>query len=197
MVAMQKMTATWTGFTGAPGTTTVFWNGGTLVNPSQLKTFFDAYAAYIPNTVSILVNASGQYVESTTGLVTGTWSMSGPAPTIGTATGGVLLTAQGAQVRLETGQFRRGKHIRGRFYLIPCYSSILQSTGVISTTAKSALDAALQTMNSNTGGMFGMWHRPLKDYSVKPPLLKEPGEWISVPSATVNTKVAVLTSRRD
>lgn len=197
MTTMQKMTATWTGFTGAPGTTTIYFQGASIVGPGVLKTFFDAWAPFIPNTVSVQVNATGELVEPTTGQVTGTWSVAPVAAVVGSAVGGVLVVTQGVQMRLETGSFRRGKHIRGRFFCIPSSSAVLASNGTVASNAISALTAAGNSLVTGSNAQLGVFHRPLKDYSVKPPVIKEQGEFIPASTCTPLSKVAVLRSRRD
>lgn len=197
MVTMQKMTATWTGFTGAPGTTSIFFQGSSIIDPSVLRTFFVAYAPYIPPTVTIQVNSTGELVEPTDGKVMGTWSGTAPAAVVGTGTGTSLLATEGAQVRIETGAFRRGKHIRGRFYLIPSATSILQSNGTIAGSAVTALQAAADTLRSQSAAQIGVFHRPVYDYTVKPPLLKTAGEFIGSTNLVVLSKTASLRSRRD
>lgn len=197
MVSMQKMTATWQGFTGAPGTSTFWMQGSSILDPGLIKTFFDAYAPYIPSTVTIQVNGTGELVDPLTGQVTGTWSGTTPAVTTGSAGAGVLQVSSGPQVRVETGAFRRGKHIRGRIFLVPVSSVALATNGLLSSTAQTALQTAATNLRSASGAQWGVFHRPVKDTSVSPPVVKEQGEFIASSSVVVLTKMASLRSRRD
>jgi hypothetical protein len=194
---MQKMTATWTGWSGAPGTTSIYFQGAAIVNPSVLKAFFDAVAPYTPTTVTIQVNNSGELVDPPSGKVTGSWSTSSVASTAGTATAQAMTPSSGIQVRIETGTFRDGKHIRGRFYLIPGATGSYTNTGQITGTVTSAIQTAANTLVSASGSQIGVYHRALYDTSVKPPVLKRSGEFIVAQSLLVLGKPASLTSRRD
>lgn len=196
MVSMQKMTATWTGFTGAPGTTSVFFQGSSIVNPQILKTFLDSWAGNIPAAVKIQVNGSGELVEPTDGKVVGTWTGVTPALITGTGTGSLNLSV-GMQLRIETGAFRNGKHIRGRFYLIPSTGGTFDSIGAVTSTVVSTVQAAANTLLTASGSQIGVFHRPVYDRTVKPPVLTRPGEFIPAASLVALSKGAVLTSRRD
>lgn len=196
MVTMQKAVAIWSGFTGAPGYSTLWFQGSSIIDPSVIFGLFNAYAPYIPTTVSIAVQNTGELVEPTDGKVMGTWA-SGTIQTVtGTGTSALSPTA-GLQVRIETGAFRRGKHIRGRVFFIPMGSANFATGGVLNAAMVSAMQTAANNLRSASGAQWGVFHRPVYDRTVKPPVLKTPGEFIASQSVFVPSKVCSLTSRRD
>jgi hypothetical protein len=197
MVSMQKMTATWTGWAGAPGTSTFYFQGTTILDPAIVHDFFAAAAPYLPASTRIQVNGSGELVDPLNGQVVGTWSATTPAVVPGTGAGGIPQLATGPMARLETGSYRRGKHIRGRLFLIPSQSVALDSTGMVATATVTALNTALNQLKAASGGQWAVFHRPTFQPGVKPPVLVNSGECIPIQSATLNSKPAVLRSRRD
>jgi len=196
MAGMQKRVCTWAGFTGAPGYTTFYFKGDTLQSEAQLTNLFAAVAGNLPPSITITIPNTGELVDPSTGEVTGTWTVGTQAVVTGTGTTALVPTS-GPQVRWTTGQFRRGHQVRGRTYFIPINAAAFATNGVIAATLVSGIQTAANNLINGSSGMFGVWHRPLKDYSVKPPILKDPGEWIPVTTATALAKPASLTSRRD
>jgi hypothetical protein len=194
---MQRVTATWNGWAGAPGTSTLWFQGSSIIPATTIKPLFDAWAPYIPSSINIQVNNTGELVDPDTGKVTGTWSSAAVASTPGTGTAATLLLAQGVQLRLDTGSYRNGKHIRGRIYFIPCLAAAVSSVGTVAAGVITAMDAAAASLSSASGAQWGVYHRALYDTSVKPPVLTRNGEFLAAPTIRTQSKVAVLTSRRD
>jgi len=197
MPSMQRVTATWTGFAGAPGTTTLWFQGSSIIAPTAIKPFFDAFAPYIPPAVSIQVNGNGELVDPLTGEVTGTWPGAAAGVTVGTGTASTLLLTEGPMMGLDTGAYRRGHQVRGRIFLIPCLAAAVSSTGAVAAPVITAMNTAATNLISVSGSQWGVFHRPLKDYSVKPPVIKESGEFIAAPFIGCHTKVGSIRSRRD
>jgi len=197
VAAMQKMTATWTGWAGAPGTSTFYFVGTSILDPLIVHDFFAAVAPYLPASTRIQVAGSGELVEPTNGQVTGTWNANVPAVVAGTGAGGVPQLAMGPQVRLDTGSYRRGKHIRGRIYLIPSQSVAMDSTGQVAAATVTAITGAATALKGSSAGQWCVFHRPTFQPGVKPPVLVNPGEAIAIQTTTCMAKPAVLRSRRD
>lgn len=196
MASMQKIVVQWNGFTGAPGYSSLFFKGDTLQSPNLVTNFFSAYGPYIPSTVHMVVPNNGELVDPSNGQVTGTWTLSSGTDIAGTGTGAISPT-EGPQVRWETGQFRNGKHIRGRTYFVPMGAANFATGGILNATMCNVLQQAADTLRTSSGGMLGVWHRPKFDHTQKPPVLVRPGEWIPTTSSVVPTKSVSLRSRRD
>jgi hypothetical protein len=197
MTIMQKMTATWTGWAGAPGTSTFWFQGASILDPVMVQQFFSAASPYLPASTRIQVAGTGELVDSTNGQVNGTWSMTQPALVSGTGAGGVPQLAMGPQIRIDTGAYRRGKHIRGRIYLIPSQSVAFDSTGMIAAATVTALTTAANALRTSSSGMWGVFHRPTYQPGTKPPVIVNQGEFIPATLVVCQAKPAVLRSRRD
>ena len=87
MATIIKQQAIWTGFTGAPGYTTWYFDGTTTTNVVQMRTFFDNIKGLLPSTVSVQVQNSGLTINDATGAAVGTWSQASAAIVTGTAVG--------------------------------------------------------------------------------------------------------------
>jgi hypothetical protein len=198
-MTLQKLQIQWAAGTsqwvGGPGYTSVFCNASSIAQPGPLQTFVTAILSYVPSGITLTVPNNGELIDETNGHVTGTWTTGSSTTQTATGTGSMLLTT-GPQVRLETGSFRRGKHIRGRLFLVPSHAGAIAGNGYLSATTANAVQAAADTLRTSWSGQWSVWHRPLYDYTVKPPVLKVPGEILPVTSVVCPTKPASLTSRR-
>lgn len=197
MPNIDKLVATWAGFSGSPGYTSFYFSAaqGPSMQP-KVVAFFQAIAPYITPNVTVTVPASGVTIDASTGQEVNAWSGGSSTLVTGTHTNLTFAPELGAMVRMETGQFRRGRRVRGRLFLVPISMGNFTAQGVLTTTAANAINAAATALNS-LQGQWIVWHRPLKDYSVKPPTLKETGEALPITSTTCPLKSTYLSSRRD
>jgi len=92
-------------------------------------------------------------------------------------------------VNWRTNDYRFGRRIRGRTFMVPLNSNAYEGDGTLSTAARGDLQTFADTMVSGTGGAeFGVWSRPRNGAG---------GVFATVTSGTVPDMAAVLRSRRD
>lgn len=194
-MTLSKAVISWTGIVGQPGYT-IFYASGNANVQAQLAPFFDAMKLYFPASVRIAIPNTGDIIEEADGRKTGTWGSGSTSVISGTGIG-TYSPASGALIKWGTSAFQRGRRVVGRTFLVPLTTSAYDANGQVAATATAAIQAAATSFITTSGGVLSVWHRPLMDYSVKPPVQKLPGAAVPIITATVPVKVAVLRSRRD
>lgn len=200
MVEMAKLTLDWTGFTGAPGYTNLYFRdfsqGGDIDQGivdgaiTKTDTWINAWNPFLPSTVNVKINPQVEIIEDTTGQLVRFMTGAPFQRANGSGTGNYS-AATGAVVNWYTTHVVRGRRLRGRSFLVPFSSSALNATGQIASGNAATLRTATNTFVSQTGaGDIGVWSRPSTPGG-------SDGIWALASSATVPEKVAVLRSRRD
>lgn len=199
MVEMAKIVVNWTGFSGAPGYTNLYFRDfgvgdidQAIVDGSITKAYnwMSSVASRVPASVTLSISSSVEIIESSNGQLQRFMQGTPPAAIVGTGTG-AYSAASGAVVNWYTDGVRNGRRIRGRSFLVPLAGSALDTNGTIADTQLAALRTASNGLITATGaGDFGIWARPTTPGGTD-------GQWNAVTSMTVPDKVAVLRSRRD
>ena len=195
--------AIWSGFTGAPGTSTfmvIDASQDSSVDPTSaaltsavgaIRQFFNGCASNLAASVVISFEGEAVLVDEQTGVVRGAQTYTVPSPVVGSGSSSVAAPA-GASVRWRTGSVINGRRVNGRTYLVPLYAGAYESNGSLQTTSVSAILTAAQALvtTSNASSTFRMavWHRPGTGAG---------GFAAPFTGATIKDEVAVLTSRRN
>ena len=82
MTDLYRCRASWTGFSGAPGVTTMYG----LVSGALVTTMHDLFVAlgpYLPDSVTVQVEATGDVIDDATGALTGAWTDTPVLPVVG------------------------------------------------------------------------------------------------------------------
>jgi hypothetical protein len=187
MTSILKVQAIWTGFIGAPGYTTHYFDGAALTIPAQMRVFFDAIKATLPPVVVVAPQNSGMIIEDSTGEAVGIWSQAAAATVTGTGSG-AYSAPSGAVVDWKTDDFVNGRHVQGRSFLVPLSGGAFQTDGTILGTQLTILQNAAAAYVAGAGGLLLVWHRPVDGAG---------GSSHAVTSALVPDKSCVLRSRRD
>jgi hypothetical protein len=193
---IEKCVLTWTGFTGAPGYTVLYFKAGSA-NSSQsaLKTFIVTVAQYIPSAITISFPAGGDVIDEATGKAVNTWSTTQQSAAVGTAAT-TWVSMAGAQTRWETGAFANGHRVRGRTFWVPLAIGNF-TQGLVTAACANGINSAATSYLGGISFAQLVWHRPVYDHSVKPPVLTRPGLGYPVASAVTPTKAVYLSERRD
>jgi len=195
---MNRMTMTWSGFSGAPGYTNLHFSAAltpTSTELSQTATkvhdFFYAWRSFLPNAVTINFPSELEEFSTTTGELVGTHGFTAPAAVVGTGGSAVFSSAVGACVNWKTNTVVNGRKLRGRTFMVPLQSlPSFDADGSLNPSARlTMLTACTNLMNDATGLPLFIWHRPSPGGS--------DGAAGSVTATTINDKTAVLRSRRD
>jgi hypothetical protein len=201
MAEIARVTARWTGFTGAPGFTVMHFRdfGGTFpteadvqVAVDRVRAFFDAIKLYIPSQVSIQVLGEVEVLEESTSTLLDVLVATTPAVVTGTAAAATAYAAAvGAVVSWRTGVVRNGRRIRGRTFVVPLAASAFDNTGTLVSTAVTAINNAATTLRDATSiADLGIYARPTAPGA-------SDGLWALVTGHQVPDMGSILRSRRD
>ena len=204
MTAMQRQRVVWTGFKGAPGLTTFYFNDA-AASQGAVHNFWSAMAVLLPSVVTISIEPGGDVIEDTTGALTGVWAGSLQAPIVGGAVGGVYSAPAGLLVRWETLVIRSGSRLRGRTFVVPVVTGAYQSDGTLEPASLAAAQlAASDFVGAVTPNML-VWQRPRVARAASVNGYGKPSKALAgragssgvVVQSSVPDEAVVLRSRRD
>lgn len=169
MANMLRVRTALNGWTGGPGLSTFYFDPGvTTVDAAmvtgvtgRVRSYFDAWKAYMPTANTAQVESVADIIDFTTGNLLGQVS-AGAAPAIVVGSGGVQGPAFACAVgRLTTNSFIGGKRLRGRTYAGPLAAPFTDST-VPEGGLLAAVQNGLVLLNTSGGGpVLVVWHRPV------------------------------------
>src|ERR1044071_8201166 len=148
---MQRVRCHWTGFPGAPGVNTLFFDDAPADPAPALHTFFDSIKTLLPTSVTVSIDNTGDLINEATGILSGTWSGTAGASVTGTVSA-LYAGASGACVDLVTSTVIGKRRLQGRMFLVPLCTDAYQSDGTIATSALGTLQAAANALLARTGG---------------------------------------------
>lgn len=189
MPNLQRMRVHWTGFSGAPGVNTLWFDDTSPADPAPaMRTFFEAIKAHLAQGVTIAYDNTGDLVSDATGAITGSWSGTAAANTSSTGAG-VYAAPVGACVTMRTASIINRRRLIGKMFLVPLDADSFDTTGRLNSTALSDINNAMATfLASAPGGAWSVWHRPKNGSG---------GSSSHVISAKATDLPATLRSRRD
>ena len=187
MAPIMRHRTTWTGFVGGPGVTTLYWDAATAVNLPAWNAFLLAIQARFPTVVTWQSQNQGDVLESTTGVISGSWSGPAQAAVSGTAVG-TYGAPIGMVVNWRTAGVVAGRRVRGRSFLVPMSGNSVDNDGSIIAAALTTVRGALATFQAAAAPGLQVWSRPEGGGG---------GSNHTVTSADVPDKTVVLRSRRD
>lgn len=194
----------WSGFTGAPGYSSFhfttdggFWDGGVLGDAAQ-QAADDAsqrvlnaivmLGSALPPSVSLAIEPEAEILNSDTGEILGFLEIAGGSAT-GSATSDAYAGPVGAVANWRTNDYRFGRRIRGRTFLVPLASEAYEADGTLTSSAREDIQGfAGEIVNGSGSAEFGVWSRPRGGTG---------GVFATVHSYNVPDLAAVLRSRRD
>lgn len=199
-----RITALWSGFTGAPGysnfhfaTDPGFFDGGLFGDAEQVaaqaaadrvRAAFQAARSFIPQGVNVNIESEAEVLDSDTGEIVGFGEVEADTVT-GLGGAGGWSAASGAVVNWRTNDYRFGRRIRGRTFLVPLAGGAYQADGTLSGDGRTAVQEFGTTMVAGGAAPeFGVWSRPRDGAG---------GVFATVTSSNVPDMAAVLRSRRD
>lgn len=199
-----RIQAVWSGFPGAPGYSAFhfssdagFWDGGIIGDEAQaaadsargrVLAAFNSLRNRLPETVNIRIEPEAQIIDSDTGEILGAAEISAASVDPGTQ-GTSYAGPAGAVVNWRTNDYRFGRRIRGRTFLVPLAANAYEADGTLSSAALSAVrDFGSEMVSGGDDPNFGVWSRPRDGGG---------GVFASVTGYNVPDMAAVLRSRRD
>ena len=129
----------------------------------------------------------GDVIESTTGVISGSWAGAAQPSVSGTGVG-AYTAPSGCVINWRTAGVVDGRRLRGRSFMVPLHGGAYDSDGTISAAALTSLRTALATFQAAAAPVLQVWSRPLDGAG---------GSNHTVTSADIPDKAAILRSRRD
>lgn len=200
MVApIGKVQIVMTGFTGAPGLITLYWNGaaaGSFTSADATSAVAACYALLMavrtgfPGACVMQVGSAVETVEASTGQLIGVVQGTPVGTVSGTGTGNTL-SAEGPLLQWLTNDVSGRRLVRGRTFIVPSSTSALASGGTILPAFTTLALAGMAAYIATAGPSPVVWHRPV------PFATGGNGTAHEITAYGVAPNVAVLRSRRD
>lgn len=187
MAILDRIRCTWTG-TGVigPAVTTFYGDLATALALSDLVTFFNGCAAFIPIGTTVTVPSSGDRIDDATGDLAGVWADAGGGAVVGSGSGSFALGV-GARIVWNTAGTFGGRRVRGSSFIVPLVTAAYDGPGALTATAVTQLQNSASALVTAAAPGLLVWSRPK---------LTVPGESNAVTSATTPDRVSWLRSRR-
>lgn len=200
MPEMIRVKINWTGFVGGPGYTNLHFEP-TVDGPitqevvdaavAKVDTFLVELRYSTPVAVTTRVDPIVQEVNELNGDLEDFYTATTAAAAPGMSTAGYS-SASGACINWYTNEVKNGRRVRGRTFLVPLGSDQYDTTGTLTTSFLTGMNAAAALLSDDTdAARLVVWHRnPVGQ------IIPEGGAY-AVSAWTLADKVAMLTSRRD
>lgn len=194
MATISKVTAEWTGFSGAPGYTNLYYEGFAGSTEAQTVTaaarvLFQTLVGFLPNNLTIRFTGVYQDIDSGSGVLVGQQSYTAPAAVVGmntTAYSGL----SGATIRWITGGVINGRVLTGKTFLVPLVG-MYDTDGTLAPAFVTNLTAACSTYITAAG--FATSHAPIVYHR---PVAGAGGDFADITGGVVADRAAGLRSRR-
>lgn len=194
-MALYRMTARWTGFVGAPGYSSFYFNDIGHVDElyAGLQAFFNEVDSAMPTSVTITVPAEVDEIDEATGDLLDSATAGPPVSIVGDVAG-AYSAPSGACVTWLTDGVVRGRRVRGRTFLVPLANIAYEGDGTITEATRASIEGAAQDLVDAMEGTLVVWSRPREATDTLPALA---GSAHAITFANVRDTIAVLRSRRD
>jgi hypothetical protein len=203
---MLRTTSVWSGFTGAPGYTNLYFehqdppSATANAATDASRALFVGLSSMLPNDVTVTTSPLVEVIDDAEGellsVITSTTTLT---PVTG-ADSGIWAAASGIVYNWKTAGIHHGHHVKGRTFAVPMGGVTYNASGGIASTPLTSLNAAGAAYVAFPGCDPVVWARPA--YGPRPvgggprPLLRA-GTHFVINAFSVGSKVAVLRSRRD
>lgn len=181
----------WSGFAGAPGTSTFHFNGALSTGQADsaaaiVRAFFLTMQTRVPAGVQVQFPTE-MTVHSDDGTLVSTITVPTPPSSVTMSGTGNWAAPTGARINWNTAAVVNGRRLRGATFIVPLVVSQYDAVGTLSSTIVSGLVTDSTTMITNlsaAGAPLVVWSPMAAVISV-------------VTNASVPDRAAVLRSRRD
>jgi hypothetical protein len=196
MTLLQQVKIIWSGVAGLNGYSNHYFLGGTSTAApvASVKVFYEAIKGQVPTNLRFSYPTSGNVIDDATGQLQGGWSGGANTDTVSTA-GTSFASAQGAIVEWAGMGVVDGHRPIGKTFIVPLITASIAG-GILGSGPQTTIQTAASALVTATTPNFVIWHRPVKQ-KLPPHSVTRVGSNVQITSATVPTKLAVLTSRRD
>lgn len=193
---MQRIRATLSGFTGAPGLVTMYGvtsgaeNGTTAqILCDRLTTAINHIVSTFPTAYTVTPDSFVDTIDAATGALTASVGVT-PDTVTGGASEGYLATAVQVVANWKTDQYVNGRRVTGRTFFGPCSQQYMGTDGTPHASLLTALGLTADDWHDAgaTSTFTAVWHRPVNGTG---------GSAHPITAHSTPDKYAVLRSRRD
>lgn len=196
MALVARVGVVGTGWTGAPGFAAYYFDPGESMTDADadviaggVQAAYNSISARFAGGVVWTVQPEVITLQAATGVQVGSHMASGVSPAVsGTDTGKQLSRATMVKLRLATGVFINGRHLRGGAFIGPIGSATLTGDGQVEPTNGGLIATAFRTALTTLSIPGAVWHRPVGGAG---------GAAHAVTSVSYSPVPATLRSRRD
>jgi len=200
MANVSCVKAVWSGFTGAPGYSSFYFNELTDAASrnaagAAVRAFFQSLSAHFLVGWSIQVQSLVQSFDIGTGKLTGEGAMSTVPGIVNGVTVGTTVWAGGTGyvVNWLTGAIHNGRKVRGRTFIVPAVSTCFQNDGTVLDAVATTAQNAGNTLIADASTEFGVYARYWNDAT---PPVQTGGGFSSATGVLVPNRAAQLRTRR-
>ncbi len=186
MGVLLRVPVVWSGLSGLPGVSVLYWDGGVSSVMTDITAFFDDIKAEFPSGLTWSIPNAGDNIDDATGTLIGDWSTTGGGVVTAIGGSGAYAAGTGARVRWNTGSIVDGRRLRGSTFLVPLLGAAYDGSGTINNSSLAVFQAAATALAST--GALKVWSRPSPGGS--------DGTSATVISGVVPDRVSSLRSRR-
>ena len=193
-MTIHRVTAQWSGFTGAPGYSNFYFLAGVGTpdqdqETSRVHGFFSDLTTILPSQVSIQVDSTVEVVDEVTGTLEDYVEAEPLPPVTSSGSDSSYAGPAGMVVNWLTNTVNNGRRVRGRTFLVPINSNLFEADGTIgSGSLQIVRDAANDFIQDEWNSSLCVWSRPRNGAG---------GLAAPVTGSRVPDLAAVLRSRRD
>lgn len=193
-MAIHRVTATWTGFTGGPGYTSFYFSpftGGGSAGAARQRvlSFFSSMSQIIATGARIDISPTIEVIDEETGTLQSYIDDDTEVGYTQGASTGSYVGSAGGVVSWSTNTVVSGRRVRGRTFIVPMRTTAFQDDGTLTTQALTSMrDGADALMASDFDQQLVIWSRPRGGSG---------GVAAPVTGYRVPDMAAVLRSRRD
>lgn len=198
MASVYRITAVWSGFTGAPGYTKFSFadlTDATSRNAAgaKVRQLFEDLKAYRQSGWSVLVNPAIDEFDMATGALIGSALMTTPpTASTGSAAPAAFAGGSGFCITWNTGLILARRRVRGRTFFVPS-QGVFESDGTIAPAAVTAIQTAANTFLALTAPRPNVWSR---QWSSGTPPVQVGGALAPIDTFTFRDMASQLRSRR-
>jgi hypothetical protein len=203
MAAIARVKLKWTGFNGAPGFSVFHFadfnlqdaaawtNADADLAADRIEAWADGIRRVCAAPVRLKVESDVEIIERETGQLATVVSAGIRAEMANPVTTGNYSGPTGAVINWRTAGVRNGRRVRGRTFVVPCYSAAYEANGSLTPEARLQLEGSSQELINAAGTPdIGVYARPTGPGATD-------GVWYVATSMSVPDMAAVLRSRRD
>lgn len=193
-MAIHRVTAVWTGFTGGPGYTSFYFSpftggGDAAAARGRVRAFFAAMSQQIATSSLITVSPTIEVVDESTGELQGYIDDETEVSPVPGASSGSYVGSAGGVVSWNTNTVVGGRRVRGRTFVVPMRTNAFDGDGTLAPSTITAMrDGADALLEAEFEQELVIWSRPRAG---------SPGVIAPVTGYRIPDMAAVLRSRRD